>query len=68
MFYDSVESHIHGLSLLRKSEQSQRDLLVPIIMSKLTTEVRHNLEREHYNSRWILSDLMAALQKVIRIL
>ena len=41
---------------------------MPIIMSKLTTEVRHNLAREHSNSQWVLSDLMAALQKEIRIL
>ena len=68
MFYDSVESHIRGLSSLGKSEHSYGDLLVPIIMSKLTTEVRRNLAREHSNSQWILSDLMAALQKEIRIL
>ena len=67
MFYDSVESHTWASSL-GKSEQSYRDLLVPIIMSKLTTEVRRNLTREHSNSQWILSDLMAALQKEIRIL
>ena len=68
MFYDSVESHIHGLLSLGKSEQSYGDLLVPIIMNKLSTEVRRNLAREHSNSQWILSDLMAALLKEIRIL
>ena len=68
MFYDSVESYIRGLSSLGKSEQSYGDLLVPIIMSKLSTEVRRNLAREHSNSQWILSDLMAVLQKEIRIL
>ena len=34
MFYDSVESHIHGLASLGKSETSYGDLLVPIIMDK----------------------------------
>jgi len=58
MFYDSVESHIHGLSSLGKSEHSYGDLLVPIIMNKLTTEVRYKLAREHSNSQWILSDLL----------
>ena len=67
IFYDSVESHIRGLSSLGKSEHSYGDLLVPIIMSKRTTEVRRNLAREHSSSQWILTDLMAALQK-IRIL
>ena len=41
---------------------------MPIIMNKLTTEVKCNLAREHSNSQWILTDLMAALQKEIRIL
>ena len=68
IFYDSVESHIRGLSSLGKSEHSYGDLLVPIIMSKRTTEVRRNLAREHSSSQWILTDLMAALQKEIRIL
>ena len=68
MFYDSVESHIHGLSSLGKSEKSYGDLLVPIVKNKLTTDVRRNLAREHLNTQWILSDLMAALQKEIRVL
>lgn len=62
MFYDSVESHIRGLSLLGKSDKPYGDMLVPIIISKLTTEVRHNLAREHSNSQCILSDLLAAFQ------
>jgi len=36
--------------------------------SKLTLEVRTNLAREHSNTKWILSDLMAALQREIRVL
>ena len=63
-----VESHIRGLSSLSKSERSYGDLLVPIAMRKLTTEVRQNLAREYSNTQWILSDLMAALQKEIRVL
>ena len=68
MFYDTMESHIRGLSSLGKSEKSYGDLLVPIVMNKLTTEVRRNLAREHSNTQWILSDLMAAMQKEIRVL
>jgi len=67
MFYDSVESHIHDLSLLGKSEKSYGDLLVPIIMNKLTNEVRCNLAREHSNTQWVVPDLMAVLQKEIRV-
>ena len=68
MLYDSIKSHTLGLSLLGKSEKSYGDLLVPIIMSKLATEVRRNLVRDHFISQWILSDLVSALQKEIRIL
>ena len=60
-----MESHIRGLSSL---EKSYGDLLVPIVVNKLTTELRRNLAREHSNTQWILSDIMAALQKEIRVL
>ena len=68
MFYDLVKSHIRGLSSLGKSEQSFGDLLVPIAMNKLTSEIRHNLAREHSNMQWILLNLMETLQKEIRVL
>ena len=35
-FYDSVESHIRGLASLGKSEQSYGDLLIPIVIGKLS--------------------------------
>ena len=68
MFYDSVASHIRGLSSLGKSKQSYGDLLVLIIMAKLSTEIQRNLTRDHPNAQWILSELMAAILKEIRIL
>ncbi|XP_065911263.1 uncharacterized protein [Dysidea avara] len=67
-FYDSVESHIRGLSSPGKSEQSYGDLLIPIIMGKLSVDIQRNLAREHSNSPWNLPDLMAGIQKEIRIL
>ena len=68
IFYDSVEGHIRGLSSLGKSEHSYGDILVPILMGKLPSDIRRNLAREHSNSQWILADLMAALLKEIRVL
>ena len=67
-FYDSVESHIQGLASLGKSEQSYGDLLIPIVMGKLSAEIQRNLAREHSNSPWNLPDLMAAILKEIHIL
>ena len=68
IFYDTVESHIWGLSSLGKSEQSYGDLLIPILMGKLSTDIQRNLPREHSNSAWNLPDLMAAILKEIQIL
>ena len=68
MFYDSIESHIWGLSSLGKSEHSYGDQLVLTIMGKLPTEIKRNLTRHHSNAQWILSHLMAAILKEIRIL
>jgi len=65
IFYDTIESHIQGLSSLGKSEHSYGDLLILIIMGKLTIEIQTNLAREHSNSPWNLPDLMAAILKEI---
>ena len=68
IFYDSVESHIRGLSSLGKSEHSYGDILVPVLLGKLSPDIRRNLAREHSNSQWILADLMTAILKEIRVL
>jgi len=68
IFHDSVESHIWGLASLGKSETSYGELLVPTILDKLPTDIQRNLACEHSNTQWILSDLMAAILKEIRIL
>ena len=68
IFYDSVESHIRGLSSLGKSEHSYGGILVPVPLGKLSPDIRRNLAREHSNSQWILADLMTAILKEIRVL
>jgi len=68
IFHDSVESHIQGLASLGKSETSYGELLVPTILDKLPTDIQKNLACEHSNTQWILSDLMGAILKEIRIL
>ena len=67
-FYDTVETHIWGLSSLGKSEHSYSDLLIPVLMEKLPVEVQRNLAQEHSNSARNLPDLMAAILKEIWIL
>ena len=68
LFYDSIESRICGLRSLGRSELTYGDLVVPVIRAKLTLEVRRNIERELSSSLWNLPDLLAALQKEIRVL
>ena len=68
IFYDSVESHIRGLPSLGKSEHSYGDVLVPVLLGKLSPDIHRNLAREHSNSQWILADLMTAILKEIRVL
>ena len=67
-FHDSVESHIRSLSSLGKDRESYGDLLIPIIMGKLSVETRKNLARDHSNSEWRLNELQDAILKEIHIL
>jgi len=64
----SVEGQIWGLSSLGKSEHSYGEMLVPILLGKLSSDIRRNLAREHPNSQWILAELLAAIFKEIRVL
>ena len=66
IFHDSVESHSWGLSLLGKSEHLYGDILVPILMGKLSPENHINLACDHSNTLWILADLMVAILKEIQ--
>ena len=45
-FYDSVESHTRSLTALGKNRDSYGDMLVPITLGKLPTEIKRNLARE----------------------
>ena len=67
-FYDSIESHIRGLTSLGKSPESYGALLTPIILGKLPNDIRKNLAREHSNVEWTLDDLRSNLLKEIQIL
>ena len=67
-FYDSVEGHIRGLSSLGKSRDIYGDLLIPIILGKLPTEIRTNLAREHSHLEWNIDELREAILKEIHIL
>ena len=64
-FYDSIESHIRGLTSLGKSPESYGALLTPIILGKLPNDIRKNLAREHSNVEQTLDDHRSNLLKEI---
>ncbi|XP_070550071.1 uncharacterized protein [Ptychodera flava] len=64
-FYDTLESYIRGLKSLGKEESSYGELLVPIIMDKLSVNTRKQIARDHGDVPWTLPDLRKALLKEI---
>ena len=44
-FYDTLETHIRGLSSLGKAQESYGELFIPIILGKLLNDVWKNLAR-----------------------
>ena len=66
-FHDIIESHIRSLSSLGKDIESYGALLVPIILSKLPTDTKKNLARNHPIAEWRLEELQEAIQAEIRI-
>jgi len=67
-FYDTVESHSHGLSSLGKSKQNYGNLLVPIILSKLSRDIIQNLARGSTSTDWKFPELMSAICREIEML
>ena len=56
-FYDTIESHIRGLSALGISEDSYSALLVTIMYDKLPTDTRQHMARSHTSQEWTLTEL-----------
>ncbi|XP_057379667.1 uncharacterized protein LOC130701905 [Daphnia carinata] len=67
-FADNLESNIRGLEALGKGIDTYEDLLVCILLDKLSAEVRRNLTRQHGAIEWTLDDLRVALKREIVIL
>jgi len=62
-FHDVIERHIHSLSTLSKSTDSYTDILVLIILNKLTPASRKNMARGHDDNEWSLTDLQQVIKK-----
>ena len=67
-FVDSLVSHIRGLRALKKTPDSYGDLLVCILLDKLSADLRRNLARQSDAAEWDLDTLRKSLLKEIEIL
>ena len=67
-FYDSIESHIRSLQSLGTPQEMYGSMLVPIILTKLPTEIRRNIARSHGTEKWTLSELQSSLLQEVKIL
>jgi hypothetical protein len=66
-FVDAFESHIRGLEGLNKTPDSYGDLLVCILLDKLSAELRRNLARQNAAAEWDLDSLRKSLLTEIEI-
>ena len=67
-FSDRLESYIRGLESSGKSSRHFGDLLVCILLDKLSADVRRNLVRQHNSTEWTLAELREALIHEVEIL
>lgn len=69
IFYDTLEAYVRGLASLGKSEDTYGDLLVPVLLEKLSPETRIQLVRDHDGrAEWTLKDLRQAISREITTL
>ena len=66
-FRDLLESYIRGLESMGHYPDSYSSLLIPHILNKLPSSVRHNITRDHGNDDWEISALRSAIKKEICI-
>ena len=67
-FYDQLESHIRGLEALGKTPDGYGDLLVVILLEKMSAETRRSLARHHGGTEWTLDELRDAIKMEIDVL
>lgn len=67
-FYDVVEAFVRGLDSLGKTPDSYSDLLVCILMDKLTSDIRKSVARLHDKDEFSLEELRKALKAELRVM
>ena len=66
-FYDTIQNHIRALSALDKPPDSYWPLLTTVILSKLPSEIKICMARDHYDSEWTIEELLDSILKEVRI-
>lgn len=62
-YYEKLEAYIRGLGSLRWSGDSVGELLIPIIINKLPSELKNNLPDD-----WEINDVRRGILKEINIM
>ena len=60
--YDKISIHTGGLASLGVSSKECGSLLIPMIMSKLPTEIRIQIARNSNTDVWNIEDLMKIIK------
>lgn len=63
--YDKISVHVRGLSSLGVSAKQYGSLLIPIIMSKLPSNIRIEVARKTSNEVWDMEELLKIIQTEI---
>ena len=67
-FYDTIQNHMRVLLALGKPTESYGSLLTSVILSKIHSDIKAHMARDHHNSEWTIDELLASILKEIRIL
>ena len=63
--YDKINVNIRGLSAMGITATQYGSLLIPIIMTKLTPELRLRIARESRNEVWVIGELMDLIKQEV---
>ena len=67
-FYDTIQNHMRALLALGKPTESYGSLLTSVILSKIPSDIKAHMARDHHKSEWTIDELLASILKEIRIL
>ena len=67
-FYDTIQNHMRALLSQGKPTESYGSLLTSVIWSKIPSDIKAHMARDHHNSEWTIDELLASILKELRIL